>query len=147
MKTWSRWIILPLLLLVSACAMSPREQVGTVLGGAAGGIAGSQIGGGAGRTAAIIVGALIGSHVGREIGRSIDRTDELKAQQALEQDRRATWVNPDTNAQVTVDPGRTYRGANDQYCREYSTDIVVAGRVEHGYGTACREPDGSWRMN
>jgi surface antigen len=104
------------------------------------------VGKGAGRTAAIIVGALIGSQVGKDIGASIDRTDEAKAQAALNRNQPTTWVNPDTNAEITVNPERTFQREDSRYCREYTTEIVVAGRTEKGYGTACKEPDGSWDM-
>lgn len=33
------------------------------------------------------------------------------------------------------------------YCREYNRDIVVGGRVQNGYGTACMQPDGAWEVN
>ena len=31
------------------------------------------------------------------------------------------------------------------YCREYQTQIIIAGRVENARGTACRQPDGTWK--
>lgn len=32
------------------------------------------------------------------------------------------------------------------YCREFTKDIIVGGRVQQGYGTACQQPDGSWQV-
>jgi hypothetical protein len=32
------------------------------------------------------------------------------------------------------------------YCREYSRTAVVNGAPVEIYGTACRQPDGSWRI-
>ncbi|MEQ8398496.1 hypothetical protein [Thalassobaculum sp.] len=32
------------------------------------------------------------------------------------------------------------------YCREYTTTAYVNGRPVESYGTACRQPDGSWRI-
>jgi VCBS repeat-containing protein len=29
--------------------------------------------------------------------------------------------------------------------REYNTKIMVGGKQVNGYGTACLQPDGSWR--
>lgn len=132
------------------CAAPPtKEDTGTVLGGIAGGVVGAEIGGGKGRTAAIIAGTLIGAIIGREIGRSIDRTDEMKAQQVLETQRTgqsSTWVNPDTGGEVSVTPTRTYQEQSGQYCREYQTEVVIGGQKEKAYGTACRQPDGSWKV-
>lgn len=33
-----------------------------------------------------------------------------------------------------------------RYCREYTATAVVAGREQQIYGTACRQPDGSWKI-
>lgn len=32
------------------------------------------------------------------------------------------------------------------YCREFQQDVTVGGRTEHAYGTACRQPDGAWKI-
>ncbi|MET0156050.1 MAG: hypothetical protein ABW189_08125 [Rickettsiales bacterium] len=34
----------------------------------------------------------------------------------------------------------------DDYCREYTSKIRVGGAPRSGYGTACMEQDGSWRI-
>jgi surface antigen len=97
---------------------------------------------------ATIAGAILGSVVGAQIGRSIDRTDEAKAMQALEYNRTgqaSSWENPQTGNDVTVVPVSTYKSEANQFCREYQMTIVVEGRRETGYGTACRQPDGSWK--
>ncbi|MHB8766200.1 MAG: RT0821/Lpp0805 family surface protein [Deferrisomatales bacterium] len=126
-----------------------RAGAGTVLGGVGGGVLGAQVGGGHGRTAAIIAGTLIGAVIGHEVGRSVDATDELRARHSLETNRTgqgSTWVNPDSGAQVTVTPTRTYQRQGEQTCREYQTEVVIGGRSEQAYGTACRQPDGSWKV-
>jgi len=33
-----------------------------------------------------------------------------------------------------------------QYCREFQHEVIVAGKREQAYGTACRQADGSWRV-
>ena len=33
-----------------------------------------------------------------------------------------------------------------RYCREFIQEIRVGNQVQQGYGTACRQPDGSWEM-
>ncbi len=32
------------------------------------------------------------------------------------------------------------------YCREYTKNVTVGGRVQQSYGTACQQPDGSWQV-
>jgi surface antigen len=70
-------------------------------------------------------------------------------QSALENNRTnqaSTWVNPDTGVSGTVVPVRTFQNNQGQPCREFQRTILIGGREERGYGTACRQPDGSWRI-
>lgn len=125
-----------------------QEQAGMVIGGILGGVLGSNVGGGHGRTAAIIAGTLAGAAIGGAIGNSMDEVDRMKTAQALETVRTgvpAQWRNPDTGNQYTVVPTRTYETSSGP-CREYTIDAQVGGRPEKVYGTACRQPDGSWRI-
>lgn len=135
-----------LVLGTSACT---NEQSGTVIGGILGGAAGSQVGKGRGRTVATVAGAIAGGYVGGNVGRSMDDTDRLKARNSLEYNRTnepSSWHNPDTGNDYTVTPTRTYQSDSGRYCREYQTDVVVGGRREQAYGTACRQADGSWKV-
>lgn len=68
-------------------------------------------------------------------------------QYALEHNRTneaAAWVNPDTDRSGTLVPVRTFHNKDGQPCREYVTTILVGGEPQQGYGTACRQNDGSW---
>jgi len=142
-----------IIVFVSACA-SPgsrgdNEQAGMVIGAVLGGVLGSEVGKGHGRTAAIIAGTLIGSSIGGNVGRSMDDTDRLKTAHTLETVRTgvpSNWVNPDTRNRYTVTPTRTY-SANTGPCREYTVDAKVGGKTEKIYGTACRQSDGSWKVD
>ena len=126
-----------------------RGELGAVLGGVAGGVLGSRIGDGSGRTAAIIGGTILGSIVGERIGRWMDQVDQACVGQTLEHaptGKSVEWVNPDTGVVYDVTPTETYRAGEDRYCREYQAEAQVGGRAESGYGTACRQPDGSWEL-
>lgn len=125
-----------------------QEQAGMVIGGVLGGVLGSEVGGGHGQTAAIIAGTLAGAAIGGAIGHSMDEVDRMRTAQTLETVRTgvpAQWRNPDTGNQYTVVPTRTYETSTGP-CREYTIDAVIGGRPEKVYGTACRQPDGSWRV-
>jgi surface antigen len=130
------------------CATPPtKEQTGMVIGGVLGGVLGAQVGEGSGQTVATIVGTLAGAAIGGAVGRSMDETDRLNTALALENVRTGVpsrWRNPDTGNEYTVVPTRTYEAAEGP-CREYTVDAVVAGRQDTVHGTACRQPDGSWR--
>jgi surface antigen len=136
-------------LLFPGCSAQPTQQEqGMVIGGILGGVLGAQVGGGRGRTVATIVGTLAGAAIGGAVGKSMDETDRLKTAHALESVRTgvpSTWRNPDTGNRYTVTPTRTYDSAQGP-CREYTVDALVGGRPEKVYGTACRQPDGSWRV-
>jgi surface antigen len=133
---------------LSGCAVQgPQEQGGMVIGSIVGGVLGAQVGSGSGRTAATILGTVIGASVGGNIGRHMDDSDRLKTAYALENVRTSVpsrWVNPDTRTQYTVTPTRTYT-ANSGPCREYTVQALIGGQPETVYGTACRQPDGSWK--
>mgnify|MGYP003386597244 CR=1 FL=1 len=36
--------------------------------------------------------------------------------------------------------------SNSPYCREYQRNVTVGNRNEQSYGTACRQPDGAWKV-
>ena len=133
---------------LSACQTPvTQEQSAMVIGGLLGGAVGSQFGHGSGRTAAVILGTLAGVAVGGSVGRSMAERDRYMTAQTLETVRTGVpsqWVNPDTGYRYTVVPTRTY-GGDEGPCREYQVSAVIGGRVEQMWGTACRQPDGSWR--
>jgi len=56
------------------------------------------------------------------------------------------WVNPDTGNSGGVTPVKTYSNAQGQPCREFLSTIIIGGEQQQGYGTACRQPDGSWQI-
>jgi surface antigen len=140
---------------LGACASNvygDKQVGGAVIGGALGGLLGSKLGGGKGQLAATAIGTLLGALAGSEAGKSMDRADRIYAARtqhaALETTAAGTttrWVNPDTGHSGSVTPTRTYAQAGT-YCREYQQTVVVGGQQQSGYGTACRQPDGSWKV-
>lgn len=40
----------------------------------------------------------------------------------------------------------TTAAAPPAYCREYQTTTMVGGELKPSYGTACQQPDGSWKI-
>ncbi|HKJ76492.1 MAG TPA: RT0821/Lpp0805 family surface protein [Gammaproteobacteria bacterium] len=136
-------------LAVAGCAhQGQQEQTGMVIGGVLGGLLGSQVGGGRGRTAAIIAGTMAGAAIGGAVGRSMDEVDRMKTAATLENVRTgvsSSWRNPDTGHRYSVTPTETYETSRGP-CREYTIDADIGGRTEKVYGTACRQSDGSWRI-
>jgi surface antigen len=131
----------------------PKTAGGALIGGAAGGLAGSQFGGGKGNLAMTGLGALLGALMGSEVGKSLDRADQMAAAQATQQSLETAptghvseWRNPDNGHYGSVRPLSTTQRPDGQVCREFQQTIVVGGQTQQGVGTACRQPDGSWKI-
>ena len=87
------------------------------------------------------------------IAEKLARTDfiyaERSGQESLEYYRSGTqgrWQNPDTGNAGTLTPTRTYRLADGTYCREFEQMAIAEGVTARTRGTACRQPDASWRL-
>ena len=94
------------------------------------------------------LGAVIGILVGQSIGRHMDEIDQNCTGQTLEyapDHAPVSWRDPDTGGAYRVTPVRTYPAPEGRYCREYQMDAIIGGRTQRVYGTACRQPDGSWQ--
>lgn len=150
--------LIPLLavasLAVAGCeGQGPKQLGGTLIGAAAGGVLGAQAGKGRGKLVTTAIGTLAGAWLGSEVGKSLDRADRLamsqttqKALEKAETGQVSSWKNPDSGNSGTITPRKTYQRASGQYCREYQQTITVGGKTEQAYGTACRQPDGTWKI-
>lgn len=109
----------------------------------------SRVGAGAGE---VPVGAIEGGLLGLDIGRSLsdaDRQAALQAEyQALEYGRAGepiAWRSQDSGVRGEVVVGPSYE-VNRLDCREYTHTVYIDGRARVTRGTACRRPEGTWRM-
>ena len=125
---------------------------GTLLGAAGGGLLGSQLGHGSGNLAATAIGTLLGAFIGHEVGQSLDQADSLAARQAEQSAYQAplghsiTWNSPQTGHTGNITPVRDGQDSTGNYCREFQQNVTVNGRSEQAVGTACRQPDGTWKV-
>lgn len=55
-----------------------------------------------------------------------------------------TWS--DGNASGSVTTTREGQDAAGNQCREFQQDVTIGGKTEQAYGTACLQPDGSWKI-
>lgn len=93
------------------------------------------------------LGAALGALLGTTLGRSMDGNDLYRVNHALETSPTGSafvWQNANTGGAYRVTPTRTYQVAQNAYCREFVTWGMIGGYEEKMYGTACRQPDGSW---
>ena len=142
--------ILMAFLLMGCETTGQKTAIGGLGGAAAGGLLAAALGG---EGAGIAAGAILGGLLGGAIGDRMDAADRQRAQvaatRALEtapSGQSVAWRNPDTGNAGAVTPVRTYQTSTGQYCREYTQTITVGGEKHQSYGTACREPDGSWKI-
>lgn len=130
-----------------------KADVGTLGGAVGGAVIGNQFGGGSGRVAAIAIGTLLGAGIGRSIGGSLDRADMAyynETQQAAletgQPGQTLPWHNPQSGVSGSFTPSSYYTNNSGQYCREFNQTVNISGKTERAYGTACRQPDGSWQI-
>lgn len=73
----------------------------------------------------------------------------LWIQRALETAQPGTEVplrNADGGTDGAIIPSPAFQDAAGQTCREFQQTITVNGQAQQAFGTACRQPDGSWRL-
>ena len=54
------------------------------------------------------------------------------------------WREGSASGSVTAT--REGNSSAGRYCREFQHEVTIGGKREQGYGTACRQPDGSWEV-
>ena len=139
---------------IFGCAPGTRtgETIGTITGIVAGAIIGYQVGGddaakALGAGVGLAVGGLVGSKLGQmydQLNREEQRVHESTIKSTIETSKIGEgnqWYNPETGHS-----GRVIITKQEEYCREYQQTIVIGGKEQKAYGTACRQPDGSWKI-
>lgn len=57
---------------------------------------------------------------------------------------RIIWKKGSASGYVTTT--REGTSTSGRYCREFQQQVTINGKTEQAYGTACRNPDGSWEV-
>ena len=139
--------------LASGCAgqqgPGAAELLGTVGGAVLGGVVGNKVGDGSGQKIAIALGAMAGGLAGNWIGRNVDentrRQAEMAQTRALNSATPIEWETDRGSGRVEiVRSGRD--SATGQTCREFHHVAQIGGRESQIYGIACRQSDGSWKV-
>ena len=147
-------VVLMVVVALAGCqaggGIGPDTVIGGLGGAAAGGLIGAAAGGGgAGIAAGTILGGLLGAGIGQALDQRSQRLQAETVHHTLEtapSGTVTTWANPDNGTQGTVSPVRTYQDPAGAYCREFEQTVTIGGQPQQSHGTACRQPDGSWRM-
>ena len=127
---------------LAACsADSGPKEVGGAVSGAS---TGPRVAGATGGTA---VGAFLGNRIGAVLDDDDKRRADAAQMQALEtgpSGAPVAWRNPDSGRYGNVVPGPVYQ-VNGAPCRQYTHTVFIDGRPQSERGTACRNPDGTWK--
>jgi surface antigen len=144
--------VVGLLVLLVGCQgqqLGISTAAGGLGGAAAGGLLGAALGGGStGIASGVLIGGLLGAGVGQVLDQRSQQMQSQTVSRALETTpvgTASTWRNPDNGNSGSVTPTRTFQNQSGAYCREFQQEIVVGGQTQQATGTACRQPDGSWR--
>ena len=141
--------------LLTGCAGTYNKAT---TGAALGAITGGALAYGLGKDSSkkdlwLIAGAAAGGLIGNNIGAKLDERDRLLLGETLQQTMEhgptnsvGSWNNPDSGNSGTVTPTQTMISANNQPCREFTTTVNIGGELSQAYGTACRQNDGSWKI-
>lgn len=140
-------------ILTTGCAeiqSNPKTAIGAGGGGLVGGLIAAAAGANPAAIAASVIGGML---IGGMVGNLLDQRDKQLAAEAAHRametaptGKPVAWQNPDSGHSGTVTPTKTYQTANGTYCRDYQTTVLIDGKQERATGTACRQPDGSWKV-
>jgi len=99
------------------------------------------------------VGFLLGAIARSDVGHTLQHSDHLYLEAAT---RRALdtapsgfpvhWCNPDTGSYGTIVSYIAVAVPGAPGCRDLEQVVTAGGRTGRAYGTAGRQPDGSWKL-
>jgi surface antigen len=123
---------------------------GALGGGAISGLACSQLGRGNGKTAIVGACSMLGGIAGLLMGYQYSQQRQVAQAQQVP---RVPMMAPTPTAQPPYEGegnlklGQTFANpSTGEYCREFQHSAKVAGKVRQIYGTACQQPDGTWKV-
>ena len=141
-------VTLPLL---GGCAT--KMQTGTAIGALTGGALAYGLGQDShNKELWTVLGIGLGAMIGQNIGQQLDERDRYLMAQTFEHtmekapiNASGQWQNPDTGHGGTITPTNTIV-TNGIPCREFTQTVSIGGQMQEAYGTACRQADGSWKI-
>ena len=153
MKKYQKFLAIGLISMsLLGCANMTREESGNVIGALIGGALAYELGKDSSNkeiwvATGIIGGAIAGGHyaVLTEPSQRMNATNMHTTLESIPDNAQTKWINPNTNESGTMTVVRTNNN-NGTPCREFTQTIYVGGKAVQGYGTACRQADGSWKI-
>lgn len=124
-----------------------NSLLGALVGAGLGGLAGSGIGKGTGNKVAIGAGTFLGAVIGSRLfsAEPYYYPSYIPSYRAPAVSYIAEPTRYYYRPEPVYVPVPVHAPAPAQpYCREFYTTVFVGGVPQQLYGTACRQPDGSW---
>ena len=132
---------------------SSSDPAGVIVGALIGGLLGNAAGNRNNRGASTAAGVILGGAAGAALTKNMDCNDRSYAYKTyyngLNSERpgsRYTWRNPDNGHRGDFTVGRYYNDPDNFRCADFTQTIYINGRPDPARGTACRQPDGSWKL-
>ncbi len=95
---------------------------------------------------------LLGTKLTKAAGTALDKEDlsyyHQTSQNTMENaaiGRVSSWSNPNNGHFGTITAIKTFQ-ADGTYCRQYKQTINIDNKKHDDSGTACRQPDGTWKI-
>jgi surface antigen len=125
---------------------------GALGGGAVSGLACSALGRGNGKTAIVGACTLLGGIAGLVMGQQYSQ--QQRVTQAYQNPRVPMMAQPQAPYQqqpyqgdAELKLGKTFSDpSTGEYCREFQHRAKVGGKIQQLFGTACQQPDGTWKV-
>ncbi|MGH8606145.1 MAG: RT0821/Lpp0805 family surface protein [Gammaproteobacteria bacterium] len=126
---------------------TPKKATGAEAGAALGGALGAQLGSGnaLATVAGTLAGAMLGSRADAAVTTSADEDCFRQVLESATDQEQVAWDNDGSSTHYELTPVRSYQRSG-RACRELVTEIERQGEVREVYQTACRDPDGRWRI-
>ncbi len=126
---------------------TPKKVTGAEAGAALGGALGAQLGSGnaLATVAGNLAGAMLGSRADAAVTTSADEDCFRQVLESATDQEQVAWDNDGSSTHYELTPVRSYQRSG-RACRELVTEIERQGEVREVYQTACRDPDGRWRI-
>jgi len=130
--------------------LGKSTQTGALGGAAFGGIIAALAGANpAWIAASVIMGGVAGGALGNYLGKENAEkhvSTNLNALNNLNAGQTASWSDTQTGNSGSTKVDRVFTGANGQTCKAYTETVRTAQRTVTEQATACKQSDGSWKV-
>ncbi len=153
-----RVAILALLILLPACQSdSPQSSEKTnsslgTKGSPTSAAAANQANHNSAQPTTTLTSTVLNGYSANKLGATVDDSDRAAAARAEQRaytapvGQQITWNNPQNGNAGTITPVRDGYDNSGAYCREFHQTTTIGGQQQQGYGRACQQPDGSWKI-